>query len=150
MVRLSPQGQSSRRKHTKRTGSNTSIGLGILNASIALGLMLFTVALLPPMAHADGGPIVQTEEGPVQGFVTSKGVKEFLGIPYAAPPVSTNPTAAPCSPTNLRWCPPVKHAPWTTTLKATAYGPICAQTNLFGVFAGPKNYNEDCLFLNVF
>jgi para-nitrobenzyl esterase len=44
----------------------------------------------------------------------------------------------------------VKHAPWRRVLDATAYGPICAQTNTFGVFAGPVNYNEDCLYLNVF
>ena len=143
MFRLFKQAQSSRlRKDTKRPG---------LRTSIALGLTLFAAALLAPMqAHAAGGPIVQTEVGPVRGFVTTKGVKVFLGIPYAAPPVSTNPTAAPCSPGNLRWCPPVKPAPWTTVLNATAYGPICGQTNTFGVFAGPPNNNEDCLYLNVF
>lgn len=143
MFRLFKQTQSTRlRKDTKRPG---------LRTSIALGLTLFAAALLAPMqAHAAGGPIVQTEVGPVQGFVTKKGVKVFLGIPYAAPPVSTNPTAAPCSPGNLRWCPPVKPAPWTTVLNATAYGPICGQTNTFGVFAGPPNNNEDCLYLNVF
>jgi para-nitrobenzyl esterase len=112
---------------------------------------LSVAALLAPMqAYAAAGPIVQTEEGPVQGFVTKKGVKVFLGIPYAAPPVSSDPAAAPCSPDNLRWCPPVKAAPWTTVRNATAYGPICAQTNTFGVFAGPPNNNEDCLYLNVF
>jgi para-nitrobenzyl esterase len=133
MFRLFKKGQSSRvPKDTKRLGLKTSIAFGLTLSAAA--------ALAPIQAHADGGPIVQTDEGPVQGFVTQRGIKEFLGIPYAAPPVSTNPTAAPCSPTNLRWCPPVKHAPWTTVLKATAYGPICAQTNLFGVFAGPVNY----------
>jgi para-nitrobenzyl esterase len=102
---------------------------------------------------------VETNKGPVRGFLcpgtasqrcTVAGTAAFLGIPYAAPPVTTDPTAAPCSPTNLRWCPPVKHARWTEVLNATAYAPICAQTNEFGVFAGPPNDNEDCLYLNVF
>jgi para-nitrobenzyl esterase len=44
----------------------------------------------------------------------------------------------------------VRHERWTEVLEATAYAPICAQTNEFGVFAGPPNDNEDCLFLNVF
>jgi len=30
-------------------------------------------------------PVVETKEGPVQGFI-SDGVTEFLGIPYAEPP----------------------------------------------------------------
>jgi len=119
--------------------------------ALLLGSLL-TVSVSPISAIAqdqEDGPVVQTAEGPVRGFVKD-GVYEFLGIPYAAPPISTEPTAAPCSPTNLRWCPPVRHERWTEVLNATAYAPICAQTNEFGVFAGPPNDNEDCLFLNVF
>src|SRR5271166_584021 len=32
----------------------------------------------------------------------------------------------------------------------TAFGPTCAQITEQGVFAGPANNNEDCLYLNVF
>jgi para-nitrobenzyl esterase len=63
----------------------------------------------------------------------------FLGIPYAAPPVG-----------NLRWQPPQRHARWTQALKATGYGAPCAQITELGVFAGPPNQNEDCLYLNIF
>jgi para-nitrobenzyl esterase len=102
----------------------------------------------------DQGPVVRTAQGPVRGFettepTTGKEVYEFLGIPYAAPPVSTDPTAAPCSPDNLRWCPPVAHAPWSQVLDATQYGPICLQTTT-NPYSGPANENEDCLFLNIF
>ena len=45
---------------------------------------------------------------------------------------------------------PSPHAPWTQTLKATQFGPTCAQITTLGVFAGPANANEDCLYLNVF
>ena len=100
-------------------------------------------------AQGDNGPIVQTTQGRVQGFRT-EGITEFLGIPFAAPPISTDPSATPCSPNNLRWCPPVAHAPWLGVRQATAYAPICAQIETLGVFAGPANNNEDCLYLNVF
>jgi para-nitrobenzyl esterase len=142
MLKLSKRGLSSRlHKATVRGG---------LKTSLALGLTLSAAALLAPIqAHATGAPIVQTNEGRVQGFLT-KGITEFLGIPYAAPPLSTNPTAPPCSPTNLRWCPPVSHAPWHNVLQATAFGPTCAQISEHGVYAGPPNNNEDCLYLNVF
>jgi para-nitrobenzyl esterase len=108
-----------------------------LGISMVVGLTLAAEAS-PAPPHSGGAPVVQTTEGPVQGFKT-EGVTQFLGIPYAAPPIG-----------NLRWRPPVVHATWKNVLKATAYGPICAQSNEFGVFAGPANNNEDCLYLNVF
>ncbi|MBV8614822.1 MAG: carboxylesterase family protein [Acetobacteraceae bacterium] len=74
----------------------------------------------------------------MQGFVKD-GVTEFLGIPYAAPPVG-----------GLRWQPPQPHAPWTQTLDATKFGNTCPQITELGVFAGPVSDTEDCLYLNVF
>ncbi|MGH8206623.1 MAG: carboxylesterase family protein, partial [Steroidobacteraceae bacterium] len=144
MFKLYERGLSSR-------GCNDAASLA-LKTSMALGLVLVLCAailLAPTQAHAAVGPIVQTDAGQVQGFFRN-GVAEFLGIPYAAPPVSTDPTARPCSRTNLRWCPPVAHARWTGVLRAAAYAPICAQIETLGVFAGPANANEDCLYLNVF
>jgi hypothetical protein len=38
------------------------------------------------VALCDGGLIVQTAAGPVQGFM-EYGVRKFLGIPYAEPPI---------------------------------------------------------------
>jgi para-nitrobenzyl esterase len=108
-------------------------------AAIALGLIAAAGALTAPMQAQAASPLkVETKEGPVKGFLVN-GVAEFLGIPYAAPPVG-----------ELRWKPPVKHAPWTNVLQATAFGPTCAQITELGAFAGPANNNEDCLFLNVF
>ncbi len=85
------------------------------------------------------GPTVQTAEGPVRGFVNSAGVHEFLGIPYAAPPVG-----------KLRWMPPQTVEKWSKTFEATQFGNTCAQITTLGVFAGPASVNEDCLYLNVF
>ncbi len=104
----------------------------------AAALLLGAAALAAPTEAFAGPPIVQTDAGKVQG-IFQNGVSEFLGIPYAEPPLG-----------NLRWRPPVAHAPWSNVLKTIAYGPICAQSNEFGVFAGPPNNNEDCLYLNVF
>ena len=81
-------------------------------------------------------PLVFTVSGPVRGSVTSAGVREFLGIPYAAPPVG-----------NLRWRPPVPHAPWFAPLEATQFANHCPQPpSPFG----SVSVTEDCLFLNVF
>jgi para-nitrobenzyl esterase len=117
----------------------TPLGVGL---AVALGALC---ASWPAMTAAQDqktekkpGPIVQTKEGPVQGFI-SNGVTTFLGIPYAEPPVG-----------DLRWRPPKDHAPWTDVLKATEFGPICALVTTLGVFSGPPNNNEDCLYLNVF
>ena len=107
-----------------------------LKSSLALGLTLSAAALVSP-AHA-AGPIVTTAQGKAQGFVVN-GVSEFLGVPYATPPIG-----------NLRWHPPLLHAPWGGVMKTIAFGPTCAQITTLGVFAGPANNNEDCLYLNVF
>ncbi|HWS63224.1 MAG TPA: carboxylesterase family protein [Steroidobacteraceae bacterium] len=87
---------------------------------------------------ADGGPVVNTAEGPVRGF-TKNGVEIFLGIPYAAPPVG-----------DLRWTPPQAVRHWTETRDANRYGKTCPQVYQLGVFAAPTSISEDCLYLNVF
>jgi para-nitrobenzyl esterase len=106
--------------------------------ALFLGLML-AAATLSTTAIGGDGTLVQTKDGPVQGFINNGGVYEFLGIPYAAPPVGS-----------LRWRPPQPPKSWNTPLQATAFGSNCPQNYEFGVFAGPPSVDEDCLFLNVF
>ena len=97
-----------------------------------------TLALLCGLtAGAHAGPVVTTD-GPVEGFAKNT-VTQFLGIPYAKPPVG-----------DLRWMPPQPAAKWTAPRKANKFGPTCAQVTTLGPFAGPANSNEDCLYLNVF
>ncbi|MFI0367905.1 carboxylesterase/lipase family protein [Actinomadura sp. 1N219] len=79
------------------------------------------------------GTTVQTDKGPVCGGIAD-GVKTWLGVPYATPPLR-----------NLRWAPPQPAAPWTNTLEATAAGPTCPQPPGLG----QGSTNEDCLRLNV-
>jgi para-nitrobenzyl esterase len=111
----------------------------IVRVALLLGAVLAVTYTQPPaMAAGPAGPRVQTAEGAVQGLARG-GMNQFLGIPFAAPPVGA-----------LRWQPPRPHAAWTQTLNATEFGKTCAQITELGVFAGPVSVSEDCLFLNVF
>jgi len=80
------------------------------------------------------GTTVSTGSGPVCGIV-QEGADQWLGIPFAAPPVG-----------NLRWKPPQPPTPWTTTLPATAFGDACIQGST-PLVPGPQS--ENCLFINV-
>jgi para-nitrobenzyl esterase len=82
--------------------------------------------------------ITTTAEGPIFGLSNGH-ISEFLGIPYAKPPIG-----------NLRWMPPQPVAKWSDVRQTTKFGPTCAQVTTLGPFAGPPNSNEDCLYLNVF
>src|SRR5215831_7706064 len=122
-------------KASRKTG--LSVGLAVAVGTLCVSWP--AVAAGPDQAtDKKPSPVVETKEGPVQGFI-SDGVTAFLGIPYAEPPVG-----------NLRWRPPKDPAPWTTVRKATEFAPICALITTLGVFSGPPNNNEDCLYLNVF
>jgi para-nitrobenzyl esterase len=97
-------------------------------------------------ACGDGNPadppdptLVDLADGDVQGSIVGTGAesRQFLGIPYARPPVG-----------DLRWKAPQKPEPRTTVLDATVFGKRCAQV------ASPTLMNaasddEDCLYLNV-
>jgi len=95
-------------------------------------------AVLCCLAASAAAKPVTTADGPVEG-ITRNGVEQFLGLPFAAPPVEA-----------LRWMPPQPAKKWTVLRPAKAFGPTCAQVTTLGPFAGPPNSNEDCLYLNVF
>jgi carboxylesterase type B len=80
-------------------------------------------------------PVVTTADGAVRGK-TVAATREFLGIPYAAPPVGA-----------LRWQPPQPPKPWSGIRAASSYAPHCPQSA--GAFGRPST-SEDCLYLNVF
>ena len=93
---------------------------------------------------ADGTPadsavvpgVASTERGKVKGKV-GVGYTEFLGIPYAQPPVGA-----------LRWRAPLPAKSWTKTLETTKFSPSCPQIPITGLGV-PDSYAEDCLTLNV-
>jgi para-nitrobenzyl esterase len=78
--------------------------------------------------------LVTTDLGTVRGKLVG-GVRSFLGIPYAAPPVG-----------ELRWRAPAPHPGWTGVRSTTSAGNVCSQT--IPVVKIPTG-GEDCLFINV-
>jgi para-nitrobenzyl esterase len=106
--------------------------------AVAAGLLLATGAGRALSADA---PSVRTEAGAVDGLTLPSGVRAFLGVPYAAPPVR-----------DLRWRAPAPVAPWQGTRHADRFGPQCPQP-LRGVltnqYSGAEVVSEDCLYLNV-
>jgi para-nitrobenzyl esterase len=101
----------------------------------------WTLALLIGCSSSSADPEttasteVKTESGVVRGE-SSEGVRSWLGIPYAAPPVGPNRFRAPQPP-----------AKWSTPREAKSFGPACPQVNtMTGTFRAGE---EDCLSLNV-
>ena len=92
----------------------------------------------------DTSPIVPAPCGAVMGRLDETGVvKQFLGIPYARPPVA-----------ELRWHPPQYHPVWKGVRDATRYGMPAPQnpSPLFEI-KGPNGEDpesEDCLYLNIY
>lgn len=84
-------------------------------------------------APAADPTLVQTAQGMAKGIVTN-GVGEFLGLPYAAPPVG-----------QLRWEPPTAPANYTGTYDASSMGSQCIQGS-----ATAATGSEDCLYLNIY
>jgi para-nitrobenzyl esterase len=88
---------------------------------------------------------IPTSAGLVRGTAASRpGVRAYLGIPYAAPPVG-----------ELRWRAPAPLMGWTAVRSAERFAPSCIQgpNTPFGpwtsefLLLGPMS--EDCLYLNV-
>jgi para-nitrobenzyl esterase len=89
-----------------------------------------------PRPHRSVSPlVVSLTDGQVRGKAVGS-TNEYLGIPYAAPPVGP-----------LRWRPPEAPAHWPGIRAATQFAPHCPQSA--GVF-GRASTSEDCLSLNVF
>ena len=108
-------------------------------AGVTLGALVATApavsaSILGGQAAASG-PVTGTANGPVRG-VANGAVNEFLGIPYAAPPVG-----------ELRWQPPQPSVSWSGVRDATQFAPHCPQPP---TPFGQASTSEDCLFLNVF
>ncbi|MBD3646278.1 MAG: carboxylesterase family protein [Pseudomonadales bacterium] len=82
--------------------------------------------------------IAETTSGPVQGRLKDDSIL-FAGIPYAAPPVG-----------DLRFRAAQPHPGWEEVRSATRFGPAAPQVPTGGMTdAGPVNWNEDCLFINI-
>ncbi len=104
----------------------------------ALGVGLSSLAAYA--APTKDALLVKTDKGGVAGKMSADGqVRDFLGIPYAAPPVG-----------KLRWQAPQPAPAWKDVRQATSFGSHCVQPKIFNdiVFRDPGP-SEDCLTLNV-
>ena len=111
---------------------------GLLGAAAALALAFSSTTF------ADDAPHAKVSTGELAG-VRQAGVAEFLGIPFAAPPVG-----------DLRWRAPKPPIAWKGVRAADHFGASCLQDVTPAGF-GPWKHeyvvqgavSEDCLFLNV-
>ncbi len=79
--------------------------------------------------------------GTIQGINMSSGVRAFLGVPYAAPPVG-----------NLRWKAPQPVVPWSGTKATQTNPPAAIKQSAPLILPGtttPYPASEDCLYLNI-
>lgn len=114
-----------------------------------------TALLAAATPHAQSfipGQLVKTTSGDVKGQASSwkPAVSEYLGIPFAQPPLGP-----------LRWAAPIKFDGAGKTIDATKAGAACLAASIakagtstsqassaMGGAEGPQS--EDCLFLNVY
>ena len=133
MMRATPIGQ---RVRTGLAGGATAGA--VLIATAACTTVTASPGPIPSSSPSPGhgmSPVVATAGGAVRGKAVAA-TDEFLGIPYAAPPVGA-----------LRWQPPRPPAPWAGVRDAVSYAPHCPQPS--SPF-GRASTSEDCLYLNVF
>jgi para-nitrobenzyl esterase len=118
-----------------RTGVRLGAAAIALSALVA-GALTATASAAPAAEQSPRtGLLVTTAGGTLRGTTAGR-TDEFLGIPYAAPPVGP-----------LRWQPPQAAARWTGIRDATTFAPHCPQPpSGFGV----ASTSENCLYLNVF
>jgi para-nitrobenzyl esterase len=110
-----------------------------VKTAYALAIVALALGVSAP-AGADS-LTVKTAQGKIHGKLINDGkVREFLGIPYAAPPVG-----------DLRWKAPQPPAHWKGVRDATRFGAHCAQNHLFDdIVFQDDSPSEDCLFVNVY
>lgn len=96
------------------------------------------------LCFADDRPSVESKLGVINGKLLKHSfngqesvIKQFLGIPYAKPPVG-----------ELRFKRPDQHGPFIGPFEATAFGSACPQNNMMDI--GVDSSDEDCLSLNIY
>ncbi|KAL4630761.1 neuroligin-1 isoform X3 [Arapaima gigas] len=136
-------------------------GLDLAPVLWTLGLALQALAVASQKLD-EMDPVVSTAYGRVRGFKKELNneilgpVIQFLGVPYAAPPVGER-----------RFQPPEPPIPWPETRNATQFASVCPQNIMEGrlpdvmlpvwftnglevVSSYVQDQSEDCLFLNIY
>lgn len=100
-----------------------------------LSLALFSALAFGAATPDPSKPVVNLGYSRFQGTALSNGITQFLGIPFAAPPLG-----------NLRFRAPQDPLPSKEIQKAEEWGPLCLAT-LDQLVGGES---EDCLHISVF
>lgn len=98
--------------------------------------VFFVWGFLFVMSH---GTVVNTPYGALRGLDTAPASIQYLGIPFAQPPVGA-----------LRWKAPQRFPGWQGVRDATAFGADCLPWGGVKNTQGIANVDESCLYLNVF
>jgi para-nitrobenzyl esterase len=117
--------------------------------SVLIGALVLTGCALHPgavervrLASDLSRPVVATPAGDLRG-IDGDGVRAFLGVPYAAPPVG-----------DLRWRAPRPAEHWKGVRDASKIGSDCTQAlgrrAVLGGGGGVVFGSEDCLTLNIY
>jgi len=110
----------------------------VLAAAIAAGGLVSIASAQVPAAT----PEATTDDGVLKGrlaLLDGVTLREFQGIPYAAPPVGKR-----------RWQPPQPVEPWKGARDAGRFAARCMQLPLYDDMVFRSNgMSEDCLYLNV-
>jgi para-nitrobenzyl esterase len=118
--------------HTTRNPLVLAVSLAVTVALILLGLPASGAAAISVVP----GDVVNISTGAIHGKVTSDH-REFLGVPYAKPPVG-----------NLRFHSPEPAASWSGEKDAEVSGSACAQN--YPILGTLYPSSEDCLTVNVY
>jgi para-nitrobenzyl esterase len=100
-----------------------------------------TVTALLAVAMPAVAQTVQLDSGTIEGKTLENGIRAWMGVPFAAPPVR-----------DLRWKAPQPPAKWTGTYHADRPAPMCLQPGrgrTMNHYFGIEATSEDCLYLNV-
>ena len=97
-------------------------------------IIVFSVSLFASL----NAQVVDTQFGKISGSQNGN-VYQFLGIPYAKPPVDS-----------LRWKAPQNPEYWPGIIQTTDFAPVCPQKKFVqGETSFTIEGDEDCLYLNI-
>ncbi|MCT4351737.1 carboxylesterase family protein [Streptomyces sp. Je 1-79] len=131
----------------KRPGQRPTSARPLLGTALALVALLASAVPATASVEASatatasegtpGRPVVTVAQGTLRGQNHDR-AQEFLGVPYAAPPVGDARLRAPREPRR-----------WSGVREANLQAPACVQFSPFGL-ADPTAVSEDCLYLDVY
>jgi para-nitrobenzyl esterase len=98
--------------------------------------LIAAVVAIPASAQS-----IVVDTGQLEGKTLASGVRVWMGVPFAAPPVR-----------ELRWKAPQPAAQWSGTYHADRRAPMCLQAGrgrTMNHYFGTESTSEDCLYLNI-